>query len=133
VVLILERKLRLPSTWSCLLVLFVFAGLFTGFMWLIIPLISEQIDTFQQINFSEMSKDLSAILSRIQDNFWKYGLMSREQTLEQSMTEGLQVLVSSIHFEAIFSNLVSVLSNLFIGIFSVVFVSFFFLKDESLF
>jgi len=129
----LERKCRIPNTWSCLITLIVFVCLSAGFVWLAIPLISTQIDAFQQIDFSELSKDLSIAMSRIQDYLWNYGMMSQEQTLEKSMTEGIQALVGSIHFEVVFSNILSVLSNLFIGIFSVIFVSFFFLKDQSLF
>jgi predicted PurR-regulated permease PerM len=80
-----------------------------------------------------LSKDLSIVLSQFQDYLWKYGLMSHDQTLETSMTAGIQNLIGQIHFEIVFSNILSVLSNLFIGIFSIVFVSFFFLKDQSLF
>jgi len=130
---VLEKKLRIPNTWSCLITMIVFACLFVGFALLAIPLISSQIHAFQQINFSEISKDLSLALSNFQDYLWKYGLMSRDHTLEQSMTEGIHALINSIHFEAVFSNILSVLSGLFIGVFSVVFITFFFLKDQSLF
>ncbi|MCL2683119.1 MAG: AI-2E family transporter [Bacteroidales bacterium] len=129
----LENKLRIPSTWSCLITMFTFAAVFVGFVWLAIPLISAQINTFQQIDFSALSKDLAIVLNRFQDYLWTYGLMPKDHTLEQSIANGIQHVVSSIHFEAVFSNVVSALSNLFIGIFSVIFVTFFFLKDQSLF
>jgi len=76
---------------------------------------------------------LSVPLSRSQDYLWSYGLMSKDQTLEQAMVAGFQHMINSIHFETIFTNVLSVLGSLFIGIFSIVFVSFFFLKDQSLF
>jgi predicted PurR-regulated permease PerM len=129
----LERRLRIPNTLSCILTIFLFACVFAGFMWLVIPLISAQISAFQQINFSELSKDLSIVLGNFQNYLWKYGLMSQNQSLEQSMTVGIQQLIGSVRFEMVFSNILSVLSSLFIGVFSVVFVSFFFLKDQSLF
>jgi len=111
----------------------VFAGLFVGFVWLAIPMVSSQINAFQQIDFPELSKDLSIALTKFQDYLWTHSLMSREQSLEQSMTEGIQYLIGTIHFEVVFSNVLAALSGLFIGIFSIVFVTFFFLKDQSLF
>ncbi|MDR0437363.1 MAG: AI-2E family transporter [Bacteroidales bacterium] len=133
VVHFLENKLCIPSTLSCLITMFAFASVFVGFVLLAIPLISTQINTFQQIDFSALSKDLAIVLNRFQDYLWTYGLMPKDHTLEQSLANGIQQIVGSIHFEAVFSNVVSALSNLFIGIFSVVFVTFFFLKDQSLF
>lgn len=129
----LETRLRIPNTWSCLITLVVFAGVFTGFVWLVIPLISAQINVFNQIDFSKLGQDLSIALSRVQDYLWAYGLMPPAQSLESSMTEGIRQLMDSIHFDVVFSNVLSLLSSLFIGIFSIVFVAFFFLKDQSLF
>jgi len=133
VVHFLEKKCRIPNTWSCLITMIIFAGFFVGFVWLTIPLISTQVNAFQQIDFTELGKDLSIALSGFQEYLWKYGLMAREQSLEQSMTEGIIYLIGSIQFDVVFSNVLSVLTNLFIGIFSIVFVTFFFLKDQSLF
>ena len=129
----LDTKLRIPNTLSCLITLVLFVGVFAGFVWLAIPLISAQINVFQQIDFSELTKDLSIVLSEVQNYLWKHGIMSKNHTLEQSMAEGIQELVGSINFEVVVSNIVSVLSNLFIGIFSIVFAAFFFLKDQTLF
>jgi predicted PurR-regulated permease PerM len=133
VVKFLETKLRIPNTWSCLITLVLFACVFTGFVWLVIPLVSAQVNAFSQIDFSKLSQDLSIALNNFQDYLWKFGLMPKDQSLEQSMTIGIQQLISSIHFEVVFSNILLVLSNLFIGAFSIIFVSFFFLKDQSLF
>jgi predicted PurR-regulated permease PerM len=133
VVHFLETRLRIPNTWSCLITLITFACAFAGFVWLVVPLVSTQINVFQEIDFSKLSQDLSIALSQFQNYLWKYGLMPSDQTLEQSMTVGIQQLISSIHFEVVFSNILSMLSGLFIGVFSIVFVAFFFLKDQSLF
>jgi len=133
VVRFLEKRLRIPNTWSCLITLVGFACVFVGFVWLIIPLVSTQISAFYEIDFNALGRELSVPLSRIQDYLWNYGLMSKDQTLEQAMIVGIQHLLNSIHFEALFANVLSVLASLFIGTFSIVFVSFFFLKDQTLF
>jgi predicted PurR-regulated permease PerM len=129
----LDKRLRIPNSLSCVLTIFAFVGFFVGFLWLVIPMISTQIGTFKEINFTELSQDLSIAMTPFQNFLWKYGLMPKEHTIEQSMTEGIQQLIGSIHFEIVFSNILTTLSNIFIGAFSVIFVSFFFLKDQSLF
>ena len=133
IVKFLEKKCRIPNTWSCLIALLFFAGAFVGFVWLVIPLISSQISAFSQIDFHRLGEELSVALSNFQNYLWKYGLMSKEETLQHALTEGVRNLINSIHFEVVFTNILSILSSLFIGIFSIVFVAFFFLKDQSLF
>ncbi|MCL2412654.1 MAG: AI-2E family transporter [Bacteroidales bacterium] len=132
-VLFLEKRCKIPNTWSCIITLLVFAGCFVGFWMLTVPLIAGQIKYFQQINFVELGSQLTIALSGIQDYLWRVGLMSQDQTLEQSIMIGINQLLNSIHLEVVFSNILSLLSSLFIGIFSVVFMSFFFLKDQALF
>lgn len=129
----LEKRFRIPNTWSCIITLLVFAGCFVGFVMLIIPLITGQVRYFQQINFPEVGSQLTIALSGVQDYLWRIGLMPHDQTLEQAITVGINQLLHSIRLEDVFSNILSVLSSLFIGIFSVVFMSFFFLKDQRLF
>jgi predicted PurR-regulated permease PerM len=133
VVRFLETKARIPNTWSCLITLVLFAAAFVGFVWLVIPLVSTQIDTFQQIDFAALSYELSLVMNKFQNYLWSNGLMSKDQTLEVLMTDSIRQIIGSIHFEVVFSNILSLLASLFIGIFSVFFVSFFFLKDQSLF
>ncbi len=133
VVRFLEQRLRIPNTWSCLITLVMFACAFVGFVWLVIPLIYAQISTLKEIDFMQIGRELSVVLSSFQDYLWDYGLMSKDQTFEVLITDGIQQIVGKIHFDVVFSNILSVLSTVFIGVFSIVFVSFFFLKDQSLF
>ena len=133
IVSFLKKRLRIPCTLGSLITLILFACGAVGFIWLVVPLISSQIYVFTQIDFSQLGQDLSLALWPLQEQLWAYGLMSETQSLEQSTTEGIRQLIGSIHFEIVLSNILSVLSGLFIGVFAVVFVSFFFLKDQSLF
>ena len=130
---LLDKKLRIPNAISCVITIFAFACVFAGFIWLVIPLISNQINAFYAIDFSQLGDDMSMALRSVQNYLWTYGLMSKDETLQHAVIEGIHNLIGSIHFEVVFSNIIAVLSGLFIGIFSVVFVSFFFLRDQSLF
>jgi predicted PurR-regulated permease PerM len=129
----LERRLRIPKILGCAITLICFACAFTGFVWLVIPLVSTQIAAFQQIDFSLLSHELSVALSPVQDYLWRYGLLSREQTIEVMLTDAIRHLIGTIHFEVVITNVVSMLASVFIAVFSIVFVSFFFLKDQTLF
>jgi predicted PurR-regulated permease PerM len=133
VVHFLGKRLRIPNSLSCLIVLIAFASVFAGFLWVIIPLISHQISVFSQMDFSQLGEELSVALSGVQDYLWKYDLMPKNETFQDAAVESLRSLIGSIHFEVVFSNILSALMNSFIGVFSIVFVSFFFLKDQSLF
>ena len=129
----LEKKCRVPNVLACLITLILFVGFFIGFWLLIIPLLAGQLRGFQEIDFTALGNDLLIALSGLQDYLWRTGMMPLDQTLEQTITYGIQQLLNSLSYSVIFTNILSALSTFFIGAFCVVFLSFFFLKDQRLF
>jgi len=129
IVLFLERKLKFRNTIAVVVTMVLLLGLFTGLVGLFIPLIIEQGHNLSLLNIDELQSDIENLYTEIVTYFDLHHI-DVEQSLKNSN------LLSKIDFALIPNFLNSILSGLgsfSIGLFSVLFISFFFLKDSRLF
>ncbi len=129
VVLFLERKLKFKNTIAVVVAMVVLLGVFIGLMGLFVPLIIEQGQNLSLLNMKELEGNVENLYGEIIAYFDVHQI-DVEQSLKDSN------LLSKIDFSLIPNFLNSILSGLgsfSIGLFSVLFISFFFLKDSRLF
>ena len=129
IVLFLERRLKFKNTLAVVVSMALLLGLFIGLMGLFIPLVIEQGHNLSLLNIDELQDNIEHLYSEIVDYFNLHRI-DVEQSLKDSN------LLSKIDYSIIpnFLNaVVSGLGSFSIGLFSVLFISFFFLKDSRLF
>ncbi|APQ18479.1 AI-2E family transporter [Maribacter hydrothermalis] len=128
-----RQKLKLPNIIAVVLTMFLMVGVLVGIVALFIPLLSEQSKNLSLLNIDELQTSLNTLYHQITNYL---GLSSHivedvidDAGLEKNILEGLD-----IGFIPNFLNsFLTVLSSASIGLFSVLFISFFFLKDSKLF
>lgn len=101
------------------------------FIALIVPQLVSQIEMLMQIDAEEIQHKLEEPLLKLETFANKYGLITVD--LEEKFTS---TLINAIEFKSISSSVESIFStmgNLLMGLFSIFFISFFFLKDSYLF
>lgn len=133
VVLFLRRKLKFPNTLAVVFTIVLMIGIIAGIISLFIPLLTEQGKNLSLLNLEDLQRSLNALNLQITSYFGTSPLvvneMIRGTNIEQNILEGL-----NLGFIPNFLNsLLSVLSSASVGLFSVLFISFFFLKDRNLF
>ncbi|MEM0933526.1 MAG: AI-2E family transporter, partial [Bacteroidota bacterium] len=131
-VLFLRRKLKFPNTLAVVSTMVFMVGLFLGILALFIPLISEQSKNLSLLDIEDFKSNINALYFEILEYFGattdSVDDLIKESGLEESVIQGLD-----LGFIPNFLNsFVNVLSNFSIGLFSVLFISFFFLKDSKL-
>ncbi|MFS4481658.1 AI-2E family transporter [Hyunsoonleella sp. 2307UL5-6] len=129
IVLFLERKLKFKNTIAVVVTMVVLLGIFFGLVGLFIPLIIEQGQNLSLLNIDELQGSIENLYIEILTYFDLHKI-DVEESLKDSN------LLSKIDFALIPDFLNSILSGLgsfSIGLFSVLFISFFFLKDSRLF
>lgn len=129
IVLFLERKLKFKNTIAVIVTMVLLLGIFIGLVGLFIPLIIKQGQNLSLLNIDELQRNLENLYSEIIAYFDLHQI-----DVEQSLKESN--LLSKIDYGLIPDFLNSVISGLgsfSIGLFSVLFISFFFLKDSRLF
>lgn len=132
VVLFLRRKLKFPNTLAVVVTMLGMLSLFAGILALFIPLIAEQSKNLSLLDIEALKANLNTLYVQTLEYFGastgSVDNLLNESQLEENMLKGLD-----LGFIPNFLNtLVNTLSNFSVGLFSVLFISFFFLKDSKL-
>lgn len=129
IVLLLEHKLKFKNTLAVIVTMLLLLGVFAGLVGLFIPLVIKQGQNLSLLNINELQKNIENLYTEI-ITYFDLHQIDVEQSLKDSN------LLSKIDFALIpnfLNSIISGLGSFSIGLFSVLFISFFFLKDSRLF
>ncbi len=123
-----RKKLHLPNQLSVVLTLLLISSIILGVLALFIPVINQQSENLGRINFNELKNNLEVLEVQVR-NYLGLKSTSTIATLD------LSSLIKESDFKSIPLFMGSVFGKvgaLAIGVLSVLFISFFFLKDSGL-
>ena len=127
---------RLPSWVYAILTLIIIIGLFLAIVATIIPIIAGIVKDISMVNVESAAMSIAVPLRELNDflisSFPSLGEDFRIETSILNEIKKLNVVNSSL-FSSIINSIASFVASFGVGIFSVVFIAFFFLKDEKLF
>lgn len=129
IVIFLERKLKFTNTIAVIISMVILFGFFIGLIGLFIPLVMKQGQNLSLLNIEELQASIENLYIEI-INYFDLRKIDVEESIKDSD------LMSEIDYSLIPDFLNSVISgfgSFSIGLFSVLFISFFFLKDSRLF
>ncbi|MEJ6791493.1 MAG: AI-2E family transporter [Lacinutrix sp.] len=129
IVLFLRRELKFRNTIAVIVTMFILIGLLVGLVLLFIPLILEQGQNLSLLNINELQDNVEGLYKEIIDYFDLYNI-DVEQSIKDSNLLGM---IDYSLIPNFLNSLISGFGSLSIGLFSVLFISFFFLKDSKLF
>jgi len=126
VIIFLRRKLKLPNTIAVIATMLLMLSLLTGLVFLFIPLILEQGKSLSLLEVDKLQENVQQIFN---------------QTTAYFSSKGIDVLseLKNVDFVSQFKEIPNLLNSvlgavgsLSVGLFSVLFISFFFMKDSRL-
>jgi predicted PurR-regulated permease PerM len=129
IVLFLERKLKFKNTIAVIVTMIVILSLFLGLVGLFIPLVIKQGQNLSLLNIEQLQGNVENLYIEI-INYFDLHQIDIEQSFKESN------LLSKIDYSLIpdfLNSIISGFGSFSIGLFSVLFISFFFLKDSHLF
>ena len=124
-----KRRLKFNHTFATIATLFLFILIIAGFIMMFIPLILSQGQNLSLLNTAEIEKSIVKLLNQISVFLESHQIDSSKMLKEANIT-------SKINFNLIpnFLNVIlGTISSFGIGLASVLFITFFFLKDRTLF
>lgn len=128
------RGRKIPNWLAAAVSLIIVIGAILTLLFLIIPLVSSIVKDVSMANIEQTAKSIAAPLSDLnvylRESFPKLG---NDFRLEVVIGQQVQKLFNVSAFSSLIGSAASVLTNFAIGIFSVVFIGFFFIKDDGLF
>lgn len=129
IVLFLRRKLKFNNTIAVIFTMLLLIGIISGIIALFIPLIVKQGQNLSLLNIEALQGNVENLYQQIMDYF---GLSSLD--IEESVKQSKVFANLDFGFIPNFLNsFVGILGSLSVGLFSVLFIAFFFLKDSKLF
>lgn len=128
------RGRKIPNWLAAAVSLIIVIGAILTLLFLIIPLVSSIVKDVSMANIEQTAKSIAAPLSDLnvylRESFPKLG---NDFRLEVVIGQQVQKLFNVSAFSSLIGSAASVLTSFAIGIFSVVFIGFFFIKDDGLF
>lgn len=129
VVYFLKRRLKFPHTLAVVVALVFFLALMAGFVYMFVPLIVTQSENLSLLDTVKLEKDFNSLIEQANTYFAGHNIDAQKLIKQSNFT-------SKIDFNFIpnfINSLLGILSGFGIGLASVMFITFFFLKDRKLF
>jgi predicted PurR-regulated permease PerM len=132
IVIFLRKRLKFPNTLAVVVVIVLLLGILVGIISMFIPLIAEQGHNLSLLDIDSFEANLTRLYHEIRNYLagtpFEVGAIMDDAKLQMDLIKDLEM-----NFIPDFLNsLMGVLSSLSIGLFSILFISFFFLKDSKL-
>jgi predicted PurR-regulated permease PerM len=126
-------KVHIPHGLSAFISLFLLLGCFFSLIAIFVPLIFQEALTISRIDIKQVSIEFQGPLSTLQYEMNRFGLIPAGQTLQDMIAENAKSFVSITSVTNFLNGLLGFAGSFFIDLFSIIFIAFFFLKDDHLF
>ena len=125
-IIFLRRRLKFPNIVAVITTMFFMLSLLAGIITLFIPLIVEQGKSLSLLQIDELENNLEGIFQQISDYFTTKGIDIIDEIKHLDITSQFKEIPSLLN------NILETLGSFSIGLFSVLFITFFFMKDSQL-
>jgi predicted PurR-regulated permease PerM len=126
-------KIKMPHFMSALLSLSGIVLILLGLVAIFVPLIVNQAETISRIDVGRLAQNFQGPLQWLDEKFHSLGAIPAGQTIQDFLISNAKSVVNLGSVGSMIGNFISVAGNIFIGLFSILFIAFFFLKDENMF
>ena len=122
----LKQKLKFPNTLAVISTMLIFIGIFSGLISMFIPLIIEQGQNLSLLNIEQLQSNIQNLLIQINDYFLAKGVDILDELKHADLFQNMTAIPNLLN------SVIGTLGNLSIGLFSVIFITFFLMKDTHI-
>ncbi len=128
------RQWRIPRGIAALITLLLIWVLFATFCTLFVPLVFDKVYQFSTLDFSSVLQSIEDPVQHVQEYLHSFfAIPDAQVSLAETLVKSLGSIVNLGSINTIFSSIVGLTVSSVIALFSISFITFFFLKDEGLF
>lgn len=124
----LRRKLRLSKVFAVTLTVILFLAFFLSFIFMFIPLFTTQAQNLSVLNTSHLQEDFNGLIRKI-DFYLDTKGFSLDKIIEGA---NFRSHLKLDFVPNLFNTILGLLSEFGMGVFAILFITFFFLKDQVL-
>ena len=126
IIIFLKRKLKFPNTLAVVVTMSLFLGFLYSLIRMFIPLISQQGKNLSLLSISELKRDVERITEQVNSYLSDRGIDIFEQL------NSLDLLSNFKEIPNLLNSVIGTVGSLSIGLVSVLFISFFLMKDSGI-
>ena len=119
----LKKRLKFRNTWATITVIVVILGTFAGLISLFVPMLISQGKNLASIDFQALNDNIHRFLDDL--------LHSLGMGRMDSQVGNIPELLNMQDVSTMLNGFIDVISNIGVGLFSVLFITFFFMKDGT--
>ena len=128
------RNKIIPKALRALITLITLWTLFILFFSFIIPLVASELEQLSKIDPNNFLTTLQDPIQRLETSLDRFMVEGDEKiTVEVFIRQKLSSIFNATFITSVIASTAAAMGNIFLAIFSITFVTFFFLKDENLF
>lgn len=125
-ILLLRKRLKFPNTLAVIFTMILYVGVTIGIIGLFIPLIAEQSESLSLLQTEELTANLESTFIEIDKYFKTKNIDILDEIKNSDVFSGFREIPNIIN------GIIGTFGSLSAGLFSVLFISFFFMKDSLL-
>lgn len=125
-------KIKIPRAFNALIALLSVIGFFTLVIILLTPFIIQQAQIISDIDIYAFLDSFKEPINSLEDWMREYNMIAETETIESIISDYLLGIVQDLNIQTVVSKALGMVGSLSIGIFSAIFMAFFFLKDQKL-
>ena len=126
VIIFLRKKLKFPNTLAVVVTMILFMGLIFGLISMFIPLINQQGENLSLLNIDTLESNIEQLLVQVNTYFSEIGINIFEQLKSADIFKNFKAV------PYLLNTVVSTVGSISVGLFSVLFITFFFMKDSRI-
>jgi predicted PurR-regulated permease PerM len=128
------KKWSFPRPLSALLTLIIIWGFIILFFIIFIPLITTQINYFSTIDSEKIVQLVSGPINKVENLFRAFNKdITSDLSIQDYIVKKVSGVLSINMIQNFLGSIIGILGNILVAIFSITFITFFFLKDQRLF
>jgi len=128
------RKWSFPRTLSAFITLMIIWGVIILFFYIFIPLVTTQLNYFSTIDSEKIVQLIEAPISKIEQLFRTFNKdISDQISIQDYIGTKIASVLNINMIQNFLSSVFGIMGNMMIAVFSISFITFFFLKDQKLF
>lgn len=126
-------KRHIPHGINAFITLLLLLGGLFSLLAIFVPLIFQEAQTLSRIDLNKISIEFEGPFNSLNNELNRFGLIPAGQTLQGIISENARSLINITSVTTFFNGLLGFAGSFFIDLFSIIFIAFFFLKDDHLF
>jgi predicted PurR-regulated permease PerM len=125
-------KVRIPKSISALFALLTILLVIMGFFGIFVPLIAKQAAVISNIDFNLLGQSIQGPIEHLEAFLKSYNVLGKHETIKQLVTVQVESLLDFASFSNTVGSIVGLTGSIFIATFSILFLTYFFIKDSFL-